>query len=92
MLAMEKDRVSSVPGTVMSTYWPGKNFSSAGPVSRSTRCRMSWVTGSLDTTSASASWIGRPFLIISSSYWSSSMVRSSYGCARHRRVKPSSFS
>ena len=51
----------------MSTYWPGKNLISAGSISRSTRCRMSWVTASLDTTSATPCWIGRPERIISSS-------------------------
>ena len=52
MLAIENDRVSSVPGTAMSTYWPGQNAISVGSISLSTRWRMSWVTGSFETTSA----------------------------------------
>ncbi len=67
VFAIENDRVASVPGIAMSTYWPGKNVISVGSTSRSTRCRMSWVTGSLDTTSATASWIGSPERIMSSS-------------------------
>ncbi len=67
VLAMENERTASVPGTAMSMYWPGKNLISAGSISRSTRCRMSWVTGSLATTSATPCWIGRPERIISSS-------------------------
>ena len=92
VFAIEKDRVASVPGTAMSTYWPGKNVISAGSMSRSTRCRRSCVTGSIDTTSATAFWMGSPERIISSSKLSSSIVTSSYTCARHRSVKPSSFS
>ncbi len=64
---MEKDRTASVPGMAMSMYWPGKNLISSGSIIRSTRCRMSWVTASLDTTSATPCWIGRPERIISSS-------------------------
>ena len=67
VLAMENDRTSSVPGTVTSTYCPGKNLNSSSPVRASTRCRMSPVTGSLATTSATASVTGSPDLIISSS-------------------------
>ena len=67
VFAIENDRVASVPGMAMSMYWPGKNFTSSGSISRSTRCRRSCVTGSLDTTSATACWIGSPDLIISSS-------------------------
>ena len=51
----------------MSMYWPGKNLIQSGSISRSTRCRMSCVTASLDTTSATPCWIGRPERIISSS-------------------------
>jgi len=47
---------------------------------------MSWVTASLDTTSATPWMIGRPERIISSSKFSSSIVTSSYACARHSRV------
>ena len=64
---MENERVAPDPGTSMSMYWPGKNLTSAGSISFSTRCRMSWVTGSLDTTSATACVIGRPERIMSSS-------------------------
>ena len=67
VFAIENDRVASVPGTAMSMYCPGKNLTSAGSISRSTRCRRSCVTGSLATTSARACWMGRPDLIISSS-------------------------
>jgi hypothetical protein len=67
VLAIENDRTWSVPGTEMSMYWPGKNFTSAGSTRRSTRWRMSCVTGSLETTSATACWMGRPERIISSS-------------------------
>jgi len=67
VLAMENDRCSPVPGTAMSMYCPGKNLISLGSTSRSTRCRMSWVTGSFAITSATASTIGRPDRIISSS-------------------------
>ena len=67
VFAIEKDRISSVPGTAMSMYWPGKNLISSGSSSRRIRCRMSWVTASLDTTSATPCWIGRPERIISSS-------------------------
>ena len=42
----------------MSTYWPGQYAISFGSTSLSTRCRMSWVTWSLESTSATASWIG----------------------------------
>ena len=54
--ATEKDRLSSVPGMVMSKYWPGKYATFYGSTSWSTRCRMSWVTGSLDATCATARW------------------------------------
>jgi len=37
VLAIENDRVSSVPGTAMSTYCPGKNLISRGSTSSSTR-------------------------------------------------------
>ena len=67
VLAMENDRVVSVPGTVRSTYWPGKNVSSVGSTRRRTRLCMSGVTSSLETTSAWTVWIGRPEWIISSS-------------------------
>ena len=67
VLAIENERTWSVPGTAMSMYWPGKNLTSAGSTRRSTRCRMSCVTGSFETTSATACWIGRPERIISSS-------------------------
>ena len=77
VLAIEKERTAPVSGIAMSMYWPGKNLISVGSISRSTRCRMSWVTASLDTTSVTACWIGRPERIISSSKLSSSMVRSS---------------
>ena len=66
-LAIEKDRLSSVPGTAMSTYWPGKKASGVSPSVRSTRCRMSPVTGSMLSTSASTSRIGKPERIMSSS-------------------------
>ena len=67
VLAIENDRTSPVPGTAMSMYWPGKKLTSAGSIRRSTRWRMSWVTWSLETTSATACWIGRPERIMSSS-------------------------
>ena len=67
VFAIENDRTWSVPGTAMSMYWPGKNLTSPGSIRRSTRWRMSCVTGSLDTTSATACWIGRPERIMSSS-------------------------
>lgn len=67
MFAMENDRVASEPGRAMSTYWPGKKRNSSGCASASTRCRMSWVTASLDTTVPTARWIGSPERIISSS-------------------------
>jgi hypothetical protein len=67
VFAIENDRTWSVPGTLMSMYWPGKNLTSAGEISRSTRWRMSCVTASLDTTSATACCIGRPDLIMSAS-------------------------
>ena len=54
-LAMENDRDMSVPGRAMSTYCPGQYAISVGSISLSTRCRMSWVTCSFDTTSATAS-------------------------------------
>ena len=46
VLAMENDRVAWWPGTWKSMYWPGKYLISSGSISRTTRCRMSWVTGS----------------------------------------------
>ncbi len=67
MFAIENERVTSVPGTAMSMYWPGKKVISAGSISRSTRCRRSCVTASIDTTSATAFWMGSPDRIISSS-------------------------
>ncbi len=67
VFAIEKDRVASVPGMAKSMYWPGKNLISSGSISRRIRWRMSWVTASLDTTSAMPCWIGRPERIISSS-------------------------
>ena len=74
VLAIENDRVSFVPGTAISTYCPGKNLKSSVSTSLSTRCRMSCVTGLLATTSATASLIGSPDLIMSSSKFSSSIV------------------
>ena len=67
VLAMENERTASVPGMVKSMYWPGKNLIWSGSTSRTTRCRMSCVTASLDTTSTTPCWIGRPERIISSS-------------------------
>ena len=67
VFAIENDRTASVSGMAMSMYCPGKNLISSGSSSRSTRWRMSWVTASLDTTSATPCWMGRPERIISSS-------------------------
>jgi hypothetical protein len=92
VLAIEKERLSSVPGILMSMYCPGKKVTSAGSISLSTRWRRSCVTVSRDTTSATAFTMGSPERIISSSKLSSSIVTSSYTCARHRSVNPSSLS
>ena len=67
MFAIENDRLSSVPGTVKSRYWPGKNLISSGSTSLTTRWRMSWVTGSFATTSTTPFRSGRPDRMISSS-------------------------
>jgi hypothetical protein len=48
VLAIENDRCSSVPGIVMSTYWPGLNSSGSSGVSL--RNQMSAVSGSTAST------------------------------------------
>ena len=67
VLAIENDRVTSASGIAMSTYWPGQYSICCGSTSRTTRWRMSCVTRSTDTTSATACWIGWPARIMSSS-------------------------
>ena len=67
VFAIENDRVSSVPGTTKSMYWPGKNLISSGSMSFTTRWRRSWVTGSFDTTSTTPVRSGSPPRMISSS-------------------------
>ena len=67
VLAMENDRVAWWPGTWKSRYWPGKYLISSGSISLTTKCRMSWVTGSFATTSTVPFRSGSPDWIISSS-------------------------
>ncbi len=64
-LAIENDRVSSLPGIEMSTYWPGWNSSSSGR--SSTRRRMSCVSSSTAVTFVVAFWSGTPLVRTSSS-------------------------
>ena len=67
VFAMENDRVAWWPGTSKSMYWPGKYLISSGSISRTTRCRMSCVTGSFAITSTVPCRRGSPEAIISSS-------------------------
>ena len=65
VLAIENDRWCSVPGILMSTYWPGLN--SNGSAGRSLRNQMSDVSDSTDSTDVEIVRGGTPPWMISSS-------------------------
>ncbi len=65
VLAIENERWCSVPGIVMSTYWPGLN--SSGSSGLSLRPKMSDVSDSTDSTTVETVRGGVPPWMISSS-------------------------
>ena len=65
VLAIENERWCSVPGILMSTYWPGLN--SSGSDGRSLRNQMSEVSASTASTDVEIVRGGTPPWMISSS-------------------------
>ncbi len=63
--AIENERTSSLPGIVMSAYWPGLKASASSP--ESTRRRMSLVSSSTASTRIDFVWSATPERSTSSS-------------------------